>query len=425
MNKDAQGRRKVERSESNWKCGYTWNQLAITAPSLNAIAALANNLSVLSIVPDRPLSTGVKGGNGGGGKPPKDGGGGGGPTLGGTQQLVTAEVQRVGPPSATSDGTGIGIAILDTGVDFGHADLPLAPDDPGVTSFNAFNLTGSAQDVWGHGTGVAGLTAAKNNNIDILGVASGATLYAVKVLGDNGIGEESHSIAGLQWVADNYNLVTPNIRVVNMSLGRELLVGEDINKTPLLGPIRTLYELGIPVITSAGNNPAKIATEMVPAGYQEVIAVGATVTIGGHSQCPESLFGPIPLVPADTAASFTTDGEFLNGRGITISAPGEAWSDTFWPGSFSCLFFYGVRTTMLGGGASRKIRQPDGDFEARGTSFAAPLVTGAVARIMQLGLVAHTGDGTEVELIRTYLRDNADRKAASPGDTNAAPLDHP
>ena len=46
---------------------YRWHQLAITAPSLNAIAALANNLSVLSIVPDRPLSTGVKGGNGGGG----------------------------------------------------------------------------------------------------------------------------------------------------------------------------------------------------------------------------------------------------------------------------------------------------------------------------------------------------------------------
>ena len=332
----------------------------------------------------------------------------------------------MGPPSATSDGTGIGIALLDTGADFGHPDLPLASDDPGVTSFNAFNPTGLAQDGWGHGTGVAGLIAAKNNNIDILGVASGATLYAVKVLGDDGIGDESHSIAGLQWVAGNYNLVTPPIRLVNMSLGRELLDGEDINETPLLAPIQTLYNLGIPVIVSAGNNAGKEATEMMPAGYQEVIAVGATVTIGGHSQCPDWLFGSIPLVPADTAASFTTDGEFLNGRGITISAPGKAWSDTFWPGNFSCLFFfYGVRTTMLGGGASRKIRTPDGDFEARGTSFAAPLVTGAVARIMQLGLVAHTGDSTEVELIRTYLRDNADRKPTSPGDSNAAPLDHP
>ena len=243
----------------------------------------------------------------------------------------------------------------------------------------------------------------------------------VKVLGDDGIGDESHSIAGLQWVANNHNLVTPNIRLVNMSLGRPLVAGEDINVTPLLAPIQTLYNLGIPVIVSAGNDAAKEVTDMVPAGYQEVIAVGATVTIGGHSQCPP-FFGNIPLVPADTAAVFTTDGEFLNGRGITISAPGEAWSDTFG----SCFFlFYGVRTTMLGGGASRKIRTPDGDFEARGTSFAAPLVTGAVARIMQLGLVDHSGDGTEVELIRTYLRDNADRKATFAGDTNAAPLDHP
>ena len=46
---------------------YRWNQLAITVPNLNAIGALANNLSVLSIVPDRPLSAGIKGGNGGGG----------------------------------------------------------------------------------------------------------------------------------------------------------------------------------------------------------------------------------------------------------------------------------------------------------------------------------------------------------------------
>ena len=362
----------------------------------------------------------------GGGKPPKDdppppplp------PAYGGTQQLLTAEVQRVGPPSDTSDGAGIGIALLDTGADFGHPDLPLAPDNPGVTSINAFDPNGSAQDGWGHGTGVAGLIAAKNNNIDILGVASGATLYAVKVLGDDGIGEESHSIAGLQWVFDNHNLVTPNIRLVNMSLGRELLDAENIDDTPLLAPIRALYELGIPVIVSAGNVAGKEATEMMPAGYQEVLAIGATVTIGGHSQCPD-WFGSIPLVPADAAASFTTDGEFLNGRGITISAPGEAWSDTFWPGDSSCLFFYGVRTTMLGGGASRKIRTPDGDFEARGTSFAAPLVTGAVARIMQLGLVAHSGDSTEVEEIRTYLRDNADRKPTFPGDSNAAPLDHP
>ena len=286
--------------------------------------------------------------------------------------------------------------------------------------------TARLKTVRGHGTGVAGLIAAKNNNIDILGVASGATLYAVKVLGDDGIGDESDSIAGLQWVADNHNKVTPNIRArQHEPRSRAFGWQKTSTTTPMLAPIKALYDLGIPVIVSAGNDAGKEVTDMVPAGYQEVFAIGATVTIGGHSQCPD-FFGSIPLVPADTSASFTTDGEFLNGRGITISAPGEAWSDTFWPGDFSCLFFYyGVRTTMLGGGASRKIRTPDGDFEARGTSFAAPLVTGAVARIMQLGLVNHSGDSAEVESIRTYLRDNADRKATSPGDTNAAPLDHP
>ena len=75
-----------------------------------------------------------------------------------------------------------------------------------------------------------------------------------------------------------------------------------------------------------------------------------------------------------------------------------------------------MSTTLNTGGATRKL--VPGLQEARGTSFAAALVTGVVARVMQKQLVPATSNGAEVEGIRTWIRNNASR-------TGAAPLDHP
>jgi len=66
------------------------------------------------------------------------------------------------------------------------------------------------------------LIAAQNNDIGIVGVAPAATLYCVKVLGADLTGTDSDVMAGLDWVIQNHSVVTPPIRVVNMSLGRLL-----------------------------------------------------------------------------------------------------------------------------------------------------------------------------------------------------------
>lgn len=181
------------------------------------------------------------------------------PSFGGTQQFVSVSVQRVGIPTATSNGAGIGVAVLDTGCDYNHRDLigALAPDNPGVTSLNTFVPGGSAQDDRGHGTHVTGLIAARNNNFDILGIAPESTVYCVKVLDSTGFGDESNSIAGLQWVFDNHDLVDPPIEVVNMSLGRALEAGEEIDSTPMLPAVQALYNIGIPVVVSAGGCPKR------------------------------------------------------------------------------------------------------------------------------------------------------------------------
>ena len=100
---------------------------AVVVPNDNALAALVNDPSVTAVVPDRLVSAyqDVRGNAKGSGKP----GGGGGAGA----QVVPAGVARVGRPTSLSTGDGIGVAIVDTGIDLGHADLGSPVD-----AFNAF-----------------------------------------------------------------------------------------------------------------------------------------------------------------------------------------------------------------------------------------------------------------------------------------------
>ncbi len=97
--------------------------------------------------------------------------------------------------------------IIDTGIDTRHADLNVV----GHVKFGS----GPNSDCHGHGTHVAGTVGAQNNGIDVLGVAAGARLTGVKVLGCGGSGSTSDVIKGVDWVTQN--AVKPAI--ANMSLG--------------------------------------------------------------------------------------------------------------------------------------------------------------------------------------------------------------
>jgi len=386
--------------------------MAVTAPNQNALEALRRNPRVTQISPVRAITTqakppGAGGGNGGG-----NGGGSGGsccsaPGTFDTRQVISFEVQRVGLPTTTSDGHGIGIAVLDTGIDFNHTDLA-----PSGSSFSSF--PGTCQDDGGHGTHVSGMIAALNNSIAIVGVAPAAKLYCVKVLTGALTGDDATVMAGLDWVLDNHATVTPPIRVVNMSLGRPLEPGETLASHPIRALIQALYNQGVVVVASAGNEPALEVTSMVPAGFPEVISVSSTTATEGVKTC--SLFGlDLNDVLADTASGFTTDGS-----GVTIAAPGEQHTDIVVLGSLGCAGLeYGTLSTTAGSqSASRKVASQAGVFEARGTSFAAPLVSGVVARVLQLGLVPVAASPATVEGVRTWIQTNANRKGV-------APLDHP
>lgn len=390
----------VQRAGAALRFNYqTLDAAAITVPNANALTALRQDRSIIEIVPDRRIYAMQKGKKGPPPPPP--------PPPFGTRQIIPVGVQRVGLPTATSNGTGVGVAVADTGIDLTHTDLSVS-----ANKFDAFG--GTCQDGVGHGTHIGGIIAALNNNQDVVGVAPGAKLYCVKVLDDTGQGTDSTAIAGLDWIAANHNTVTPPIRVVNVSWGRLPDAGETLDPPgPLRQAIQALYNLGIVVVASAGNDPTLEVSALVPSGYPEVLAVAGTVAEPGPFDpiCAAILPGP---VLADTASFFTTDGAFNTSThiGVTASAPGDERESTLFDGFFGCyLTVDGILSTRLGGGIGRAT--PQG--EAIGTSFSAPYVVGVVARIIQVrGL-------TGVENIRGEVRNTADRQGVAPLDNPWGP----
>ena len=342
------------------------NAAAVKVPNENTLAALRNNPSVLAVIPNRPVFA-FQNGKG------KPGGGGSGPT-----QVVPAGVARVGVPTIDSNGLGVGVAVLDTGVDLAHPDLAGTVD-----ALNAFGGP-SCQDDEGHGTHVAGIIAARDNTVDVIGVAPKATIYCVKVLDSAGSGSDATIMSGLEWVLNNHASVVPAIKVVNMSLGRPGAVDDN----PLMHDLVVALEgAGITVVVAAGNNAAADVSGQIPAAYPELFAVASTTALRGTNQC-RFLSAPIG---ADTASYFTTDG-----AGVIVSAPGEEQENV----SRGCFISsIGILSTRLGGGTTRM----------SGTSMASPHVAGVVARHYQAGFQA--GD------IRQFLQLDADRIGIAPLDS--------
>jgi subtilisin family serine protease len=295
---------------------------------------------------------------------------------------------RAGCRLVKPTGAGVGVAIVDTGIDFQHSDLSAA------VAATCFTVYAACQDDEGHGTHVSGIVAAANNGMDVVGVAPGATLYAVKVLDRRGRGTDSTIMAGLDWVADHAALESPAIRVVNMSLGRR---GTLDDNPALRASVQAVVQAGITVVVAAGNDSTLEVSQQVPATYPEVIAVASTTATSGSSACGGH---PSP-VTGDTASFFTTDGAFdsLTGIGVSVSAPGEDREDI----NKSCfLKSVGILSTRLGGGTVRM----------SGTSMAAPHVTGVVALMAEQSAV--TPDDA-----RRRLRSGADGVTSVPLDSPA------
>jgi len=154
-------------------------------------------------------------------------------------------------------GDPVKVAIVDTGIDLKHPDLK----DNLKGGISTVSYTTSYNDDNGHGTHVAGIVAAVDNEIGVIGVGPKIDLYAVKVLDRRGSGYLSDVIEGLQWAVVN------GMQVVNMSLG----TSQDVQS--FHEAIINACEAGVTIVAAAGNSGGSVT---YPAAYPEVIAVSAT-----------------------------------------------------------------------------------------------------------------------------------------------------
>lgn len=179
----------------------------------------------LKLVEDAKVSA-IKRGNGG--KKTNDG------TTNTVPQQTPWHIDTIG---GSRDGSGLTAWIIDTGIDLNNADLNINTAD----GFSVFTKGRRylMNDDNGHGTHVAGIVAAKDNSIDALGVAAGATVVPVKVLDANGSGTMSGVLAGVEHVAKYAQAGD----CVNMSLGGgaySLLDQAVVNAANLTGAYFTL-----------------------------------------------------------------------------------------------------------------------------------------------------------------------------------------
>jgi serine protease AprX len=252
------------------------------------------------------------------------------------------------PWNAGVTGEGVGIAVIDSGVtpspDFGSRLVQVRLD----------GQDGSLDDTVGHGTLVAGIAAGSSADGRFIGIAPGATVYALNINRPEGV-RTSDVITALKWVFDNARAY--NIRVVNLSLTET--VTSSYTQSPLDLAVERLWASGVFVDVAAGNRGAG-QVDYAPANDPLVLTVGAFDTMDTN--------GP----GDDTLLPWSSRGKTMDGFDKPeLVAPGHHVAAPLAPGS------------SYDASAPGANRLAGGYVSANGTSFAAPQVAGAAAIVFQ------------------------------------------
>ncbi|MGA7543203.1 MAG: S8 family serine peptidase, partial [Nitrososphaeraceae archaeon] len=235
-------------------------------------------------------------------------------------------------PNFSSPLFNVDIAILDTGVSLDHPDLNVYRD---VTLING---TTTGNDDNGHGSHVAGIAAARDNDKGIVGIAPGARIWAIKVCDGLGECKVTNQIRGVEYAITHAD----EIDVLNISV-------ENPNSPALNNVINAAVKAGITVVVSAGNY-GKDASATSPANNPNVLTVSA---IGD------------------------SDGE-CGGAGPELTSASS--NSTIADDSFAFFSNYGPAVKVAAPGVSILSTYKDSGYAVdSGTSMAAPYVSGAAA----------------------------------------------
>jgi serine protease AprX len=252
------------------------------------------------------------------------------------------------PWNAGMTGQGVGIAVIDSGVTassaFGTRLVQVALD----------GQTSSLDDTVGHGTMVAGVAAGYSPDGKFIGIAPGATVYAINISRPTGV-YTSDVITALKWVYDNAHAY--NIRVVNLSLTEDITSSY---KNSLLDlAIERLWASGVFIAVAAGNRGAG-QIDYAPANDPLAFTTGAFDTMGSNGSKDDTLLTWSSR--GTTVDGFTKPEMVLPGRRIAAPLPAGSYLDAVAP-------------------AANRIST--GYAQINGTSFAAPQAAGAAAILFQ------------------------------------------
>jgi subtilisin family serine protease len=192
--------------------------------------------------------------------------------------LDIARAREVWP---VTRGESINVAVIDTGIDYRHPDL--APAYAG--GYNAITQSNDPMDDHDHGTHVAGVIAAADNDVGIVGLAPRVRLWGVKAMRETGAGTTDHVVGAIDWVIARKRALGGNW-IINLSIG-----AQTPNSAEAEAVARAIDE-GILVVAGSGNDStaAVAAPVSYPAAYPGVVAVGAVDEALGHA--PFSNQGP-------------------------------------------------------------------------------------------------------------------------------------
>jgi serine protease AprX len=255
-----------------------------------------------------------------------------------------------GAPTAWGQGytgSGVGVAVIDSGV------VPSADFGTRLTQVQLNGQT-TVTDTYGHGSFVAGVLGGSSADGRYVGIAPGASIYAIDVQDPAGV-YTSNIILGLDWV--DANRQAANIRVVNVSLSEN--VASSYLSSPLDAAVERLWLDGVTVVVSSGNLGPE-TMQYAPANDPFAIAVGAIDSAGTLTTGDDSI------------AAFSSSGTTQDGFAKPdIVAPGRKIPSVL-PSS-----------TTLGSQVPLTNILAPGYATMSGTSFSAPQVAGAVALLLQ------------------------------------------
>ncbi len=272
-----------------------------------------------------------------------------------TRNILRTEVKMaIGVPlalrSSTPTGTGVDVAVIDTGV------APVKYLDTADAVVNGPDLSldrqlglPTAVDAYGHGTHLAGIIAGRD-----AGMAPGSRIVNLKVGAADGAVDVSQVIAAIDWVVAHRADPGLNIRVINLAYGTDST--QSYLDSPLTHALESAWRAGIVVVVAAGNSGGALA---LPATDPFVLTVGAADIND-------------PLQPGDdVVAPYSAVG--TTARGVDLLAPGTSITSLRVPGGYVDTAYPESRFNF-GGTTYAK---------GSGTSQAAAVVSGVVALLLQ------------------------------------------